>query len=81
MLFLKGKKNLVLLLITFFFLQGCSNGEITILYDDNIRNKIEINVDRSNEILLPVPSLRPGYEFLGWYYDNNIFLNSTNPET
>jgi uncharacterized repeat protein (TIGR02543 family) len=73
MLFLKGKKNLVLLLITFFFLQGCSNGEITILYDDNIGNKIEINADRSNEILLPVPSLRPGYEFLGWYYDNNIF--------
>ncbi len=63
----KRQKESRLIVDFLFFLQGYSNGEITILYDDNIGNKIEINADRSNEILLPVPSLRPGYEFLGWY--------------
>ncbi len=72
------KIRMLIAFIFLLFLGGCSFGEVsyTITFDSNGGSHVaNISADGKSKIKMPDDPILEGYEFDGWYFDNDTFKN------
>lgn len=64
----------ILLIIIFLLLKGCSNKEYKIRFDSVGGTIIaEQIINKGDYVIKPIDPVKEGYDFLGWYYDNEPY--------
>ena len=66
--------GIIVLLLIILLLKGCQTKEYKITFDTNGGNKTSaLKVEKNNKIKKPENPEKEGYEFLGWYYNDELF--------
>ncbi len=65
---------IIVIIIFLLILKGCSKKEYTITFDTNGGNNIaNVLVNKNETLVKPEDPVREGYEFVGWYYNDELF--------